>query len=419
MVAKSRPTPKINKSFPSDPKWDGWDSWSLKEFNKKRLAMDTYYYDRQFGCKIKDFGPVVKEWMLKNEYSKKDVEAVLAAKANVQLNFIGKICRELMKGMPATYPEYDRFLEKKPAYEGQKINNDYVDVVKENLTQLIDVGQHALIIRDEERKQQEKLQDAPKITIQQRTEEIAYHMMDDFEQIIDNIMKNIEEVDFSLINPLSILRKHEAKPTHARIIKDFYEPELHEIEELLGPKPKFDTDDEKDMYEQLVEGYDHLSKIEKKNIYEFLKAIIEGCDMVIDAGKATRKSRKPKSVSKEKLLARIKYQQEESSIGVVSISPVDILNTSEVWIYNTKSRKIGKFIALKGGSGISVKGTTLTGFDEKESSQKTLRKPKEQLGEFKTLTKAKAKKWFNEIKAVEQSLKGRLNDTTILLKAVK
>ena len=52
-------------------------------------------------------------------------------------------------------------------------------------------------------------------------------------------------------------------------------------------------------------------------------------------------------------------------------------------MFNIKTRKIGKYVATnidpKGmqrqGSGLSVKGTSIIGYNETESIQKTLRKP--------------------------------------------
>jgi hypothetical protein len=89
-----------------------------------------------------------------------------------------------------------------------------------------------------------------------------------------------------------------------------------------------------------------------------------------------------------------------------------------------KTRKLGKYVAKnidpKGmgreGSGLSVKGTTITQFDEALSIQKTLRKPQDQLKEFKGAGKVKLRKFLDEINTTDTKLNGRCNPDTILLK---
>jgi hypothetical protein len=65
---------------------------------------------------------------------------------------------------------------------------------------------------------------------------------------------------------------------------------------------------------------------------------------------------------------------------------------------------------------MTVKGSTLVGFDETRSVQKTLRKPEETLKEFKKAGKVKLRKFLDEINAVEIKLNGRLGPDTVILR---
>ena len=65
---------------------------------------------------------------------------------------------------------------------------------------------------------------------------------------------------------------------------------------------------------------------------------------------------------------------------------------------------------------LSVKGTSIIGFNENLSIQKTLRKPEEQLKEFKAAGKVQLRKFLDDIKAVDIKLNGRINEEVILLK---
>jgi hypothetical protein len=69
------------------------------------------------------------------------------------------------------------------------------------------------------------------------------------------------------------------------------------------------------------------------------------------------------------------------------------------------------------GAGLMVKGTTLQDFDEELSVQKTLRKPIEQINNWTGKAKTKFSKAFEEIKTTPTKMNGRLNDTTIILRA--
>ena len=65
---------------------------------------------------------------------------------------------------------------------------------------------------------------------------------------------------------------------------------------------------------------------------------------------------------------------------------------------------------------LGIKGTTITGFNEDLSVQKTIRKPDEKLKEFKIAGKVALRKFLDEINATVIKLNGRINEDTILLK---
>ena len=105
-------------------------------------------------------------------------------------------------------------------------------------------------------------------------------------------------------------------------------------------------------------------------------------------------------------------------------APDQIVKANELWVFNIKTRKIGKYIAKnidpqgqqREGTGLSVKGTTIIGFDEEKSIQKTLRKPDEQLQTFKSSGKVKLRTFLDDIKTIDTKLNGRCNPDTLLLK---
>ena len=169
----------------------------------------------------------------------------------------------------------------------------------------------------------------------------------------------------------------------------------------------------------LREAYAWMTKAVFKRYDTWYKTLFDALTTYGTVKSAVRKVRKARPVSKEKLVKKVKFLQKFDELNLVSISPVDVLNSTELWVYNIKTRKIGKYVADSSSGVLGIKGSTIIGYDEKLSVAKTLRKPKEQIKEFQTAGKVALRKFLDNIRAVEIALTGRLNGDTILLKSVK
>ncbi len=168
--------------------------------------------------------------------------------------------------------------------------------------------------------------------------------------------------------------------------------------------------------EQLKEAYGHMKAKDFKRHYAWLDAVIDDCQRYAQAKKTTRKVRAKKTPSKDKLVAKLKYCKENQQLKLVSINPADIIGAQELWVYNTKTRKLGKYIPDQYSGGLGVKGTTIVGYDEAKSVSKTLRKPDQQLSEFMKSGKVQIRKFLDSIKATETLLNGRINVDVMLLR---
>jgi hypothetical protein len=178
------------------------------------------------------------------------------------------------------------------------------------------------------------------------------------------------------------------------------------------------------MWAQLKEGYAHLKKADIAKWRKAIDLLMTELDFIIDQAKATRKPRKPKAKSASKLVEKLKFCKADTKYSLASVDPTTVVGANELWVFNVKTRKLGKYVASnqdpKGmgreGSGLSVKGTTIIGYDENLSVQKTLRKPVEQLKEFKGAGKVALRKFLDEIATTDTKLNGRCNPDTVLLK---
>lgn len=192
------------------------------------------------------------------------------------------------------------------------------------------------------------------------------------------------------------------------------EPMLAEFSELVEARrlPKSQLTPEQS---DLLEGYEHLSGMKiVKDIVKLLESYINDLKKS-HVSKQVAKVRKKKPKDKTKLVKNIKFLAQDTELGITSVEPINLLNCSEVWVYDTKTRKISKFYSPIGG-GITVKGAALVGYEESMSCSRLLRKPEVQLKEFSDLKKNDLTKWYTSIKSKSGPVRARLTATTLILK---
>ena len=139
--------------------------------------------------------------------------------------------------------------------------------------------------------------------------------------------------------------------------------------------------------------------------------------MLQEVAKVVRAPRKKKPVSQDKLIARLKYKKDDSTLGIVSVNPIQLLGAKEVWVYNTRTRKLSQYKA-NDIDGISVNGTGLVNYST-DSVEKTVRKPVETLAEFKKASKVKLRTFLKDLSTVDTPCSGKLNEHCVILRADK
>ena len=235
-------------------------------------------------------------------------------------------------------------------------------------------------------------------SIQQRMDEKAHELAGEIEGAIDDFIIN-KKSEFST---KGYLASNNVSAPIAKRIGDFFVKTATELREALAGEDK-----------QLVEGYSHLTKRELKKFAEFVEQIIVDCNQAVQTAKATRAPRKRKPVPLSKQVAKVKYMKEFAELKLKSVKPEDMVGAKEVWIYNTKYRKVQLY---KADNGLAIKGTTLIGFDVVESKSMTLRKPEEF---FKGLATGKRalNAAFKTLKTKPATPNGRINEECIILGA--
>jgi hypothetical protein len=238
-------------------------------------------------------------------------------------------------------------------------------------------------------------------TIQDRMNEIMKTHILHFEELEDSLYegKTVDPKAYEYLSGKSVPQAMLGK------IQAVFERRYTEITESKS------TDDE-----DLKEAYSYMKAADYKRYDAFYTKLFDGIAQYGQVKKATKKAAVRKPPQKEKLIAKLKYAKNDTANKLVSINPVDIIGATELWVYNTKTRKLGKYVAEDMGGALGVKGTAITGFNESTSVQKTLRKPEVQLKEFLAAGKIELRKFLDNIKATDIKLNGRINLDTILLK---
>ena len=107
-------------------------------------------------------------------------------------------------------------------------------------------------------------------------------------------------------------------------------------------------------------------------------------------------------------------QKESKEFKVVSINPEKMLGADELVTFNTKYKLLTVFAALD-RSGLSVKGTTVTNYDEtKSKSYRIGRKTEESVEVALRGGKRAMSKMLDSLKTC--NLQHRINENTILLR---
>ena len=382
------------------------------------------FYRMEF--KSSDYKRWVVEYCKGNPEWKKKVTSIAKSPEWRYSCTVGTACRLLNKGFPDYHKAYAEHWKELPGTMGEI--KPLSEFVNKNLTELYEEG--TKVIEEVKKKEEaEKQLEARKPNIQERIATQSIYMSAKVDEWLDTWGNNPAKFDPKGFRISKHLMDVKCTQAHARKIKEWFASEIAEFEEVLNPPSKASrekmTERDKDYAEQLIEAYADFDKKDVKKYYEALMLFMGACDIIIDTAKANRKPRK-RIRSKEKMVAKLKFRINDEKFQLASINPQDIIGAEELWVFNTKTRKIGRYVASskdplhqrREGTGLSVKGTTVTGFDEETSIQKTIRKPEEKLKEFKDAGKIKIKKFLDEINAVDIKLNGRINPDTILLKTL-
>lgn len=360
----------------TEPEWDTERAKAMTDEQFDHFLRQSFYYYNYYYSQ-KDCKKYVVEWMKDPElkFTKDDIKAFIRSGDKTINQTACSLIMAHRKGMP---------------FRGR-----HLEYIIENIRKSINLAGAEEI---------EVTENKPKAyvpTIQDRLNEKTSELLGELEGQYDELSTNkkftFKTYDFLVANnvPQSQLNKYE----------EVFQSKFDEL------KMAFEKQDE-----QLVEGYSHLKTADFKRYFAYIDQTLTEIEQYRGIKKATKKVRVKRAVSKEKVVAKLKYAKEDKSLKLVSINPADIVGAQELWVYNTKTRKLGKYVAVDQYQTLSVKGTSIINFSETKSTSKTLRKPEEKLKEFAKAGKIDLRKFLENIKATETRLNGRISVDVLLLK---
>jgi len=362
------------KHVGTEPKWDTdlaktFDQLTFEHHLRNSFRYYNYFYSQR------DLKKHVTAWAQKNmTLTAKQLSMYNLSNAELTPMTVCSLVKAESAGMP--------MLEK------------YKEYISKSILSAIEAAQDEPDVQENGAKKA-----VPTPTIQDRLAEKTSEIMGELEGQVDNAFLNnpIDSV-YDLITQRNLAQAQVGK------VRTVFQKQIDELSEFIAG-----TD------EQLNESYSHLSKADIKRIGAFYKKLMEDLDSYVAVKKATKKVKAKRPVSKDKVVAKVKFLKESKELKLVSVPVADILGAQAVWVYHTKHRKLGKYVA-ESHSALGIKGTSITGFDESTSIQKTIRKPEEQLKTFMKEGKVGLRTFLKDIKSVETKLNGRLSAEILILK---
>lgn len=380
-------TVKLLNPRNADTKYIGTEpEWKTQPGELQRQSAITrafnfynYFYSQ------KDAKDMILTWLLANK-RQKDHDAFRSVPDTNVIPTLGWICRMNTVGLVLTAAELstvDRLIDQQLA------------PIKNRRTAAKDRAKNA---------KNSSVIAAAQPTIQDRLREKISEAAGDIEGRFDEfVQQKCRQVEkFSVID---MIRSRNLSPQLIHIISEIWRNKKAEFE--LVQKGR-DT--------QLVEGYRHFNKVALKNIIKFAEQVVNDCASYVQIKKIERKPRVKKPVSADKQAAKFRYLKTFSQYKLTSESPAKLVNASEAWLFDTKSRKLIHVVADAHSGNFTVKNNSIIGFDPAQSQQKILRKPAEQLKGIMTGGRPAARKFFRDIKSLETKFNGRSTDNMIILK---
>jgi hypothetical protein len=245
----------------------------------------------------------------------------------------------------------------------------------------------------------------PRVTIQDRLREKVSECAGELDGLFDDFIQEGAKLNADY-KPVVLMRSLNIAPQMVNDIKQIWTRKLSEFDAVVAGK---DAD--------LVQAYNHLTKIQLRNCVKFCELVISDCGAYVQIKKVERKPRKVKAVPPEKRAAKFKHIVDFAELKLKGLPAASLVDKSEAWLYDTKKRKLIHLVADSHAQAFTVKSNSVIGFSTVESQQKTVRKPADILKALGAAGKPAARKIYKDLTTTETPFNGRGTENLIILKS--
>lgn len=266
--------------------------------------------------------------------------------------------------------------------------------IEDNHQKFIDDEYQKLVCRVKKPKDETKV--VEKVTSEEKAEKAAFDLICDIDAEFDHITEHgTRKYD---------LNKHLDRSKLLLAISDIllkrYRPKLEELKTALDGSDK-----------QIKEGYSQYSKKNLRMLCDFAESIVKTCE----SATPVVRTRKTKPISISKMVSKVIYLAEYQPLQLKSVNPESLVGARVIYLFNVKVRKLIRY-EVAAGEKITVKGTSLIGYDEKKSFGKTIRKPEVFFQGINSMAQRVMDKKCFDIAGVNANVTGRINGDMIILK---
>lgn len=244
----------------------------------------------------------------------------------------------------------------------------------------------------------------PVINLQERIASKTKQYIGELDGIVDDYGHTLKAKDFKAYDWFI---KNEVKPIHAAKIADYFRERSAQITDAIEGSDK-----------EYKDAYLRMGKDKIKSILAVMANIVSDAERLSGNVSKSRKPRKKKPVSFEKMVSKLQYKPKDDNFKIQSINPINLIGASQVWVFNVKSRKLGVYSALD-SVGLLVKGNKLENYSVNESFSKTLRQPEKILTTVLDGGKVAMRKLMDSINAKPSPMNGKIGKDTVILRALK
>lgn len=359
-----------------EPTWENADSMTEADVNQRftsGLNFYNYYLDPD------DYVGILEKFMMNHGYNSKQVKLLKRAPRNPEFTTAGKIARMINLGMP------DK-------------NGFHTKSIRTRIDNLLTQERNVITTQVKEKTNKPSVHDI-------MTEKVRTEVLCELEAMLDDWTTNTT-ANINKVNIVNALKSINAPVSTLKPVEEWIVRARTEYNEAYE---KTDSDS--------VEGYSYLSRPALRKRIQLLDSLLDDLTLYKGSKKAARKTRSKKPKSADKLVARLKYANNSADYNVSSINPTLLIGAQTAFLFNEKYRKL---IVLKASSrdGLTVSGTSVKEFDEKESFMIGLRKPEEVLPDVVSRTDKQITKVIDTLKTKKTKANGRVNENTIILRVL-